>query len=97
MEALSIEGQTQGQLAIGDSGVETSAMKAGIYQINSPADVMVKVSKTTASDVTASTGMVLLKGNTELIMVNEGSKIGVVGATSGLTGSFRYHWVGRLG
>jgi len=96
LEALYIEGKQQGaQLDIGNSGVQTGPLPAGVYKVYTPVDVRVKIDAADAADVTPLTGDIVLKGNTEKYHVPEGSRIGVVAARDGLTGKFEYHWVGR--
>ncbi|QOJ19930.1 MAG: hypothetical protein HRU77_04025 [Gammaproteobacteria bacterium] len=96
MEALYIEGHQQGpQLDIGDAGVQTGPLPAGVYKVYTPVDIRVKIDPDNAADVTRTSGDIVLKGNTEKYHVPEGSRIGVVAARDGLTGKFEYHLVGR--
>lgn len=94
MEALYIQDHEQGpQLDVGDVGVQTEPLPGGVYKVYAPCDIRVKIDQTNAADVTALTGDMVLKGNTELYIVPEGSRIGVVAQRPGLTGKFEYHWV----
>ena len=83
--AIVITGRAQGTVA---SAAQSPKLPAGIYDVWGTADMYVKVSKTTASDVTSGTGYLIRSGQTVPLKLAAGECIGVTGAT------LSYHQVG---
>lgn len=85
--SVDIAGESQGTFA---TGSQSSLLQAGVYDVwSDAADVYIKVHKTTASDVTASTGYLVKFGNVVPVRLVEPGYIGAAGS-----GNVLYHKVG---
>lgn len=90
---VNLKGNSQSTLSVSTSGAQTSAMAAsadGIYDIWCDVDVWLKVSQSTASDVTSSTGYYLPAGQKVPVKLDDGDKLGAIASASG---TLRYHRV----
>lgn len=83
--AIYIDGRSQSSIT---TGTQTGKLEAGIYDVWGSADMYIKVSKTTASDVTTGTGYLVRAGQTVPLKIDNNEVIGVTGAT------LFYHQVG---
>lgn len=86
-----LEGNAQiTPISVSSTGAQSAALTEGIYDVWCDVDVYLKVGDT-ASDVTTSTGYLLVAGNVVPLIVRDQKKIGGILASG--TGTLRAHRV----
>ena len=90
-DTIRLSGFSQQSFAISSTGAQSAMLESGFYDVWADIDCYAKVGGT-ASNVTTSTGYLMLANNVTPLLVDAGEKIGAI--TSGTSGTLRYHRVG---
>jgi hypothetical protein len=92
-DVCDLQGNSQGNFAItSGAGAQSPALPEGLYDVWCDVTCYIKVA-TSASDVTSSTGYIILSNNIVPLVIHLGEKIGAIASTS--SGTFRYHRVSK--
>ena len=89
-DCVDLEGNSQGQVALSGTVAQSVALDGGHYDVwySGGADCYIGVSLDN-SNMTTSTGYLLMAGNMVTLRIGQGKKLG--GITAGSTGNLCYH------